>query len=54
VLPGDVGAVDDAELPDAPAMGAPHLLQNFVPSVSWAPQELQNAIENLGKRMISA
>jgi hypothetical protein len=54
VLPGAVGAAEDAELPDAPAIEAPHLLQNFVPSVSWAPQELQNAIESLGKRMISA
>ena len=53
-VPGDRGAAAEAELPDAPAMGAPHLLQNFVPSVSWAPQELQNAIESLGKRMISA
>jgi hypothetical protein len=52
--PGETGGTDDAELPDAPAMEAPHLLQNFVPSVSWAPQELQNAIESLGKRMISA
>jgi hypothetical protein len=53
-VPGDTGATGDAELPDAPAIEAPHLLQNFVPSVSWAPQELQNAIESLGKRMICA
>src|SRR5690349_12967334 len=26
---------------------APHLLQNFIPSVSVAPQELQNAITHL-------
>src|SRR5438270_13326530 len=45
---------DDGELPDAPAIEAPHLLQNFVPSASWAPQELQNAIESLGKQRISA
>jgi hypothetical protein len=53
-VPGPVGAADEAELPGVPAIEAPHLLQNFVPSVSWAPQELQNAIESLGKRMISA
>jgi hypothetical protein len=53
-VPGGRGPAEDGELPDAPAMGVPHLLQNFVPSVSWAPQELQNAIESLEKRMISA
>jgi hypothetical protein len=53
-VPGERGPADDGELADAPAIEAPHLLQNFVPSVSGAPQELQNAIESLGKRMISA
>jgi hypothetical protein len=33
-----------------PAMEDPHLLQNFVPSLIVAPQELQNAIEHLGDR----
>jgi hypothetical protein len=43
-----MGAADDTELPDGPAIEAPHLLQNLVPSVSWAPQELQNAIKASG------
>jgi len=48
VVPDVMGAADDAELPDGPAIEAPHLLQNLVPSVSWAPQELQNAIKASG------
>src|SRR5438477_8153112 len=33
--------------PGAVATAAPHLLQNWVPGLSVAPQELQNAISHL-------
>src|ERR1039458_676895 len=36
------------------AVAAPHLLQNFVPSVRAAPQELQNAINHLVGGEVSA
>jgi hypothetical protein len=42
-----VGTVDGTPGADAPATGAPHLLQNFVPGFRVAPQELQNAIGHL-------
>jgi hypothetical protein len=35
-------------------VAAPHLLQNFVPSLSAAPQELQNAIDHLVGGDVSA
>src|SRR5271157_735963 len=48
---GGGAGVDDAGTGEAAdgvaAMAAPHLLQNCVPSVRVAPQELQNAIGHL-------
>src|SRR5580692_4256752 len=40
-------AAATAGIGGAAEMAAPHLLQNFVPSVTVAPQELQNAISHL-------
>jgi hypothetical protein len=44
---GGAGVIGWAEAAGAPVTAAPHLLQNFVPSLSVAPQELQNAMVHL-------
>ena len=43
---GGPGVIGWAEA-GAPVTALPHLLQNFVPSLSGAPQELQNAMLHL-------
>src|ERR1700756_4771154 len=44
---GGPGAIGEAEVAGTPLTAAPHLLQNFVPSLRGAPQELQNAMVHL-------
>src|SRR5215470_3032604 len=45
--PGAIGC----DATGAPVTAAPHLLQNFVPSASCAPHELQKAMDHLAVRL---
>jgi len=48
---GGPGAMDWAAAAGTPLTAAPQLLQNFVPSLRGAPQELQNAMVHLAHQL---